>query len=402
MANLFTIPNEILDEITVYLDPPATSRLLITCRTFCARLAPAMLYHATSPKQGVHALHWAADRGNLPLLQQILPFFPVDLLGSNDRTALLLSARAGNNLLVLEHLLVHGANAHHVDALGCIVLSYVCEAATNNWIVGRQVLRAPPGAEATAEAAVQLLLIHGAIAHRDTTEDSCPLMSAKINNLLKVARLMLHAGCDPNQTRPNGTLIIVWAVYEGRVDWVKLFLEYGADANSTSSDGTCVLMLAAGSGQLLVSQALISHGADVKCVTKDGDTLLTHALSSRRAEVAEYLAGVDGVDLTSRGRHGLTPIQLAAQLQCIPVIKILLAKGCPVDDVDRHGDPALRSADMGWDVDVGQILLTGGETGETPTLEEKLYPTGCFLVLVLKLRNRYRGVMDGMVRGEKV
>lgn len=142
MANLLATPNEILDEMTVYLDPLATFRLLITCRAFRVPLAPAMFHHASSPKQGVHALHWAADRGHLSLLQQILPLFAVDLLGTNDMTALLHSARAGNNLLLLEHLLVHGANANHVDTLGRTAFSYVCEAATNNWVVGRQVLRA--------------------------------------------------------------------------------------------------------------------------------------------------------------------------------------------------------------------------------------------------------------------
>lgn len=394
MASLFTIPNEILNEITLYLNPLATSRLLFTCRALSSRLAPAMLSHAASPKHGMHALHWAAERGHRPLLEQLLPVFPVDLPGSDDMTALQFAVRASHGPLVPAHLLAHGANANHVDGLGRTALTHACEATTNHWVAAHQAFGAPRGTEASAEAAVRLLLTHGA----DPT--SCPLMTAITSRLINVARLMLDAGCDPNQTRPNGTPIIVWAVYGGRVDWVELFLEYGADPDSRSSDGTCLLMLAAGSGRLDVVKTLLAHRADVRCVGDDGDTLLVHAISSHHSEVAAYLAGVEGVDLTSWGRAGRAPIHLAAKLSCIPVLRVLLEKGCPLDDVDRHGDTALRIADWMRHVSVVRMLLAAGATGETSFSEEEMYLPGCLSAVVI-LRKGWRRMVDRVLRVRK-
>lgn len=399
MASLFTIPNEILNEITLYLNPLATSRLLITCRALSSRLAPSMLYHAASPKHGMHALHWAAERGHRPLLEQLLPVFPVDLPGSDDMTALQFAVRASHGPLVLAHLLAHGANANHVDGLGRTVLTHACEATTKDWVAAHQAFRAPRGTEASAEATVRLLITHGA---DPTAGESCPLMTAMMSRLINVARVMLDAGCDPNQTRPNGTPIIVWAVYGGRVDWVELFLAYGADADSRSSDGTCLLMLAAGLGRLDVVKTLLGHGADMRCVSDDGDTLLAHAMSSHHTEVAEYLAGIDGVDLTSWGRAGRAPIHLAAMSSCVPVLMVLLGKGCPLDDVDRYGETALRMADRMRHVCVVRMLLAAGARGETSFSEEEMYPPGCFSALVLMLRQGWWRLMDGVLRGEKV
>lgn len=399
MASLFTIPNEILNEITIYLDHLAVSRLLVTCRALSTRLAPTMLYHAASPKHGMHALHWAAEHGHRPLLQQLVPLFPVDLPGNDNMTALQLAVRASHDPLVLEYLLVHGANANHVDGLGRTALIHACEATTKDWVAAHQTFRSPRGTVASAEATVRLLITHGA---DPTAEDSCPLMCAMMNRVINVARVMLDAGCEPNQTRPNGTPIIIWAVYGGHVDWVELFLEYGADANTKSSDGTCLLMLAAGLGLLDVVKSLLAHGADLGCVSNDGDTLLIHAMSSQRSEVAEYLASVDGVDLTSWGRAGRAPIHLAVRLLYIPVLMVLIQRGYPLNDVDRYGYTALRIADSMRCVSVVRILLAAGATGETSFSEEELYPPACFSAMVLMLRKGWRRVVDQVVRGEKV
>lgn len=314
-------------------------------------------------------------------------------------TALQLAVRASHASPVLALLLLYGANPNHIDAHGRTTLTHACEATTKDWAAAHQAFRSPRGTPASAEATLRLLLSHGA---DPTDADSCPLMCAMVSSQLTIARVMLDAGCDPNHTRPNGTPIVVWAVYAGRVQWVELFLEYGADVDSRSGDGTCLLMLAAGLGRLDVVKVLLAHGADGSCVRSDGETLLMHALLAQRSEVAEYLAGVDGVDLTSWGRAGGAPIHLAVRSSCVPLLRVLLEKGCPVDDVDRCGDTALKIADEMRDVGVVRMLLAAGATGETSFSEEELYPPGCVSGMVLVLRKGWRRVVDRVVRGEKV
>ena len=107
---------------------------------------------------------------------------------------------------------------------------------------------------------------------------------------------MIAKGADVNQTQPDGTTPLHWAVYRvdrelvaallkkgARADVVNrygasplaeavrvanletggMLLEAGADANVANEDGQTALMLAARTGNVAVAKLLVQHGADV-------------------------------------------------------------------------------------------------------------------------------------------
>lgn len=350
MPNLFTIPNELLDRIAFYLNARSTSRLLISCRSISSRLGPAMLHHAKAPKAGMHPLHWAAERGHLPLLQRILPFFHVDIPGSTGGTPLQVSAWAHNNPLILQHLLLHGADVNYIDDHGFTALHYACQAT--------------PAAEVTevnAEATVRVLLAHGANPNIESpTNGRVPLALAKHASMPNVGRLLLEAGADPNCFGSECTPISFLAVDGRDQEWLALLLDHGADVNGRSKHGNVLLLLAVEFGCLNVVELLVSRGANLGCVTREDDTLLVHALSWKRWDIAEYLVGVDGIDLTSKGHQGSAPFHMAAAMGLDAIIGKLLDKGYPVDDVDGRGRTALHIAVINQRVTVVRTLLSSG------------------------------------------
>ncbi|KAL0638669.1 hypothetical protein Q9L58_002247 [Maublancomyces gigas] len=327
MSDLLNTPNELLDEIVSYLGPLETSRLLITCRSLSCRLAPAMYHHAIAPKGCQHALHWAAERGHLPLLKLLLGLFPIDLPGRTGGTPLHAAARAQNSRPVLEHLLGQGADVNHTDHHGLTALHYACE---------------PRSATAeTVETAVRILIAHGADVNIEGHSPPwVPLFMAIYSHFTNVARVLLEAGANPNWGDP----LIFTAARDGYTEAMELLLSFGVDINISNDHRSNPLLLASQYGYLDIVKLLVEKGANLLCADNDRDTPLVLAIEYKQLDIAEYLLGIEGVDIASSNRSGYTPLHLAALGNHDVVLQMLLDKGCPIDAVDRLGRTALHIA----------------------------------------------------------
>lgn len=328
MASLFTIPNEILNEIALYLRPGATANLLSTCRSLSSRLAPAMIQHDISPKTGLHALHWAANEGHLPLLRRLLLLFPVDFPDHNGHTALYYACRGWNM------------------------------------------------SEAVAETIVPFLLANGANIHGGATTTSssvfAPLAAAFLAGWARVARILLDAGADPNCTSADGAAIILVPVKRGECEAMEMLLDYGADITGTGEDGTDPFMVAVEHGQLAVVHNLVTRGVDVRCVDSRGNTPLLQAIYFEHSDVAMYLAQLRGVDITSGSEAFDSPLHSAVQEGWHALVGVLIDQGCPVDGVDRLGRTAVQVAvAMGWGKIVGMVLAEEARRAVVDTMPSK-------------------------------
>lgn len=379
MPCLFAIPNELLDRVAFYLGPRDTSHLLITCRLLYSNLAPAMLRHAAASKDGMNALHWAAKKGYLPLVQRLLPLFPVDLPDAAGRTALQTSASARSNLLVLSHLLVHGADVNHVDHSGLSALHYAFQRDVRN--------------PATVEATVRLLITHGANVNIESKSPaSVPLSFALYAGLPNAGRLLLDAGADPNWVNQVGNPLLLELAQAGDTEWLELLLDYGADIDCCNGHRSNPLLLAAQYANLSTVKMLVEKGADLLCVNNDGDTPLVLAIQYGHGEIAEYLVGLEGVDVTSEGGLGDTPLVLAALVGWDPVLRMLLEKGCPVDHVAPRGRTALHAAVLHERNTIVQTLLEKGANVE-------LVDSGGDTPLLLAIEGGFTEITDMLIAG---
>lgn len=328
-----------------------------------------MLLHAIAPKGGLHALHWASREGFLPLVRCLVSRFPVDLPNDKGGTALQAAASAHNNLLVLQFLLLHGADVNHADHRGANVIYYACNMTQRS--------------EESVQATVQVLINHGADVNAPSRSPRCsPLQLALTSRFLRVARLLLDAGADPNATASRGEPLVVIFARQGFQEEIEFLLNNGADINATNSHGSNPLLIASQHGSLGMVKLLVERGAVLDCSDADGDTPLILALVSSQLDIAEYLVGFTGVDMVRQNAMGLGPVSLAVLLESDVVLRKLLDRGAEVDQICRRGLTPLHIAVLMDRAGTVKMLLESSANSEIPDL------TGDTpLLSAIKLRN---------------
>lgn len=314
MPNLLTIPNEILDEIVSNLDALATYYLLLSCRSLATLVKPAMLLHAVASKGNEPALHWASRKGYLPLIEYLLTRFPVDLEKDDRGTPLQAASWSCSNTNAVEYLLLRGAAVNHTNCFGLTALYYACRGQMAN--------------EDIAEPLVRLLIAHGANVHGET---HAPLSIAVGSGFTRVVRLLLDAGASPDAKIINGEPVVVTAARKATtVGILELLLDHGADTNAVNSNGSNVLLIASQYGHLETVKMLVARGVNLGCEDNDGNTPLILAIMKRQRHIAEYLVGLDGIDIHSANLAGDLPLFLAVLMRYDVVLRSLRARGVSI------------------------------------------------------------------------
>lgn len=359
MPNLTTIPNEILDEIAFYLDPQATSHLQLISRSLYCNLAPAMHRHAIASKDGMPALHWAAENGHFPLVQHLLPLFPVDHANTSGYAAFQATSQASNNPPTPTDPLLDGAGIDHPDDRGLTALHYAC---------------ANP-MSANAEDIIRLLISHGANVNIECLNRSAVPLSIAIEAGFKdIICVLFEAGANVHWVSIDGKPLVHYPVWIRDMESFELLLGYGADMESCDRFRRTSLLLAVRYGGLAIVKMLVGRGADVRRVDSEGDNPLTMALRGHHTDIAEYLVRLEGMDITS-DNLGYTPFNMAAAAGLDPLLKILHELGAPIDYANELGVTALHMAIFNGQVTTMKLLLEWGanienvtNSGDTPLL----------------------------------
>ena len=233
----------------------------------------------------------------------------------------------------------------------------------------------------------------------------------------RAALAMIADGADVNQTQPDGSTPLHWAVYRvdqelvaallkkharanvvnhygasplmeavrlANQDMVGMLLEADADPNVTNEDGQTALMLAARTGRVGVAKALLEHGADVNRREKYRDqSALMWAAAESHATMVELLVS-KGADLTIRARAndwetqisseprvqyrptgGLTSLLYAARAGCLGCVTAIVNAGADVNRPNPDGmTPMMMALDNGYP-SVAQYLLDRGANPHT-------------------------------------
>ncbi|EHK99821.1 putative Ankyrin-3 [Glarea lozoyensis 74030] len=339
--------------------------------------------HIHGLKHGQMSLVTAAEYGHVAIVKDLLEclkhmlseeyikvsYHGIDYINQQLLVALLIDAG------VVKVLLEKGADPNMADQEGKSVLHDLAEPVQSG------------DSTIPNETAIHLLLQHGGSVSQPDSAGECPLHMAAYGLDLRLFRLYLDSGSDPDhqrnarlQLKNNGMeTLLHFAAVGGRIEVIEFLITQGLDINAINSNGWTPLMCAltpmgcpttkTSTRAMQAAECLLSHGADASITTDEGWTplhvLALHCDLDIRGKAADLTRELitRGADPGTRApllstqvkgrqfltplpwghrlrdvmadpskmkmiiRPGLTPVYWAAERGALGVIKALVAHG---------------------------------------------------------------------------
>lgn len=136
----------------------------------------------------------------------------------------------------------------------------------------------------------KLLLDHGANPNETDSLGNnylCKVISVK--STPEIFELLLQYGVDPYNVNSSGFSCIILAVTNGHDRLVEILMKHKVDPNIENPNGDSLLHLATNNGYLKIVKILVKFGANINILNKDGNTPLIIAIKHKRHDIIQYL-----------------------------------------------------------------------------------------------------------------
>lgn len=244
---------------------------------------------------------------------------------------------------------------------------------------------------------MRLLLTYGVPIDGVDNDGNTALLLAVATWSIDAARILLQHGADPEFCPRNAEISpFVLAMRQNQVELLRLMLDHGANANAALPNGDFPLNLCICHGvKPEVAALLLDAGANPNTKTKDGKTPLVEALTIKKLEFVTLLLDRGANPNLAGPKHPLWPatylppalklliekgaktkmasgnIELAASLNCIESVKILLDAGVSPNEKKDGVYTPLCSAIRDDRADIVALLL---KHKADPNLQASEYP----------------------------
>jgi uncharacterized protein len=285
---------------------------------------PLVVGAALAADTGNASLVTAAKQGDRAAVQSILSGPAKQEITAAQGGAALIWAASHNDKEMVDLLLSAAANPKAVNEFGASALYAAADFAD--------------------PTITKALLAAGADPNAALASGETPVMAAAREGHVATVRALLDGGADPNAKEKNGQqTALMWAIAGGYSAVTEELVKHKADVNAKSRTGNTALMFAA-RGDLASTKTLLNAGADPNLAIPDwGGTALIIASTMGQAAIVEALLD-KGADPQQRDNNSFTALHSAVRdsdygedretrARAVATVKVLLA---------HHADPNAR------------------------------------------------------------
>jgi ankyrin repeat protein len=210
----------------------------------------------------------------------------------------------------------------------------------------------------------RLLVKAGADVKTANRQGLTPLSLAAANGSAAMLKVLLDAGGDVNAPDPANETPLMLAARVGKLDAVSVLLERGAviEAKDPQFEQTA-LMVAVREDHLQVVKLLVELGADVNAKTRLGVTppfILPNSVPGFGHGIGIVRGGSPDRGRRAPTPGGLSPLQYAARDGRLETVKVLLASGADINQVEANDITPLVTAITNNHPDVATYLIEQG------------------------------------------
>jgi len=302
-------------------------------------------------------LHYAASKGNTPILKEMLRsgVAPVESSNSQGMTAMHLACAAGQ-LESVQLLFKAGVSLLCEDRVGSIPLHVACQEGCFEIVKYLLTDRSTPDPESPKEKSPG----EGSKVSLKSPNRYQP----EVTNDLQSSQELIIQMMQYKDSAQN--LPLHFAIENGSLDIVQLFLaktkEYGLESlvnECREGDESC-LHIAVAVNSLDIVRVLLEESASVTVENISYQTPLYLACKQNLSRIADVLLDA-GADIEHTTPDSITPLMIASRFGNLDCVSLLLRRGADVRKTDNDEKTVLMLAAEENREDALKLLLTNSE-----------------------------------------
>ncbi len=216
-----------------------------------------------------------------------------------------------------------------------------------------------------AEKLAELFEIHEpkSLLELTASNGKSALMVAAKTGHMELARQLVHAGANVNETTETQGTPFMFAVLGDQQDLARWLLRQGADLDTVGSNGWTALTIAAAKGNVHVLQWLIGEGAETQVRDVYRFTPLMRAVENGYLEAAAVLLSLVETNVDARDEYDNTALHHAVSQGNEAMVELLLEHHANPTLVNREGiSPMTLASTL---ADNSQVILDAlGKAGQ--------------------------------------
>jgi ankyrin repeat protein len=230
--------------------------------------------------------------------------------------------------------------------------------------------------------------------NKEDCDGETPLLVATRENMTSIAEYLIKAGAKIHHRSPRGLDALHRACMHGDVKIVRLLLDCGGNPNVQTREGTTIPSVingqadeevrllshagwnachaAAYHGRTAVVKMLIEAKVEINVMSEAGWPPIYEAISNNHPRIFEQLL-MAGADINLRRQNGESVFALAIRLSRFTCLQLLLTK---VSDVKMpiEGDTMINKAALAGDLEIVNYLIILGADLNAQTEDKASFP----------------------------